>query len=236
MKSFPGEYSVVVQDLKSGQRWVLNPDQRYHPASTIKMPVTLYALEQYRTGKLGWQDLITYTKADYESPGGGAFETAPFGGKYPVENLVGRALSYSNNVAVNMLGRYLGWDNVRAFTRKIDGELYRAPDGTPQVTVLSELGWWRHLEQLSRTDPQNAEKILQPLRAVDYDGRIAAGLPKGVPFLHKFGSYDGNYHDSGWIMSEHPFLLIVLTHGASVDAADAAIARVTAGIYDVMSR
>lgn len=236
MRDFPGEYSVVVHDLLSGREWTVNPDRRYHPASTIKMPVTLYALEQYRAGRLGWQDGIVYTKADFESPGGGAFETSPFGGVYPVENLVGRALRYSNNVAVNMLGRHLGWDNIRAWTRTIGGELYRASDGMPQVTALSELGWWLHLERLSRIDPKTAELVLQPLREVAYDGRIAAGLPEGVQYLHKFGSYDGYYHDGGWIMGDKPFVLVVLTHGAREDEADAAITRITSAVYQVMEK
>lgn len=235
MTGFSGEYSVAVQDLKSGEHWVLNGDQWYHPASTIKMPVTLYALDRYRAGKLSWQQGITYTEADYESPGGGAFETAPFGGVYPVENLVNRALMYSNNVAVNMLGRYLGWGNIREWSRTIDGELARLDDGTPQVKVTSELGWWLHLNQVSQEDPKTAELILTPLRNVAYDGRIPAGLPKSVSYLHKFGSYDGYFHDGGIVYAERPYALVVLTHGASEGEADEAIAQLSAAVYQVMN-
>ena len=234
MEGFSGTYSVVVHDLTTGDEWFINPYLRYHPASTIKMPVTLYALEQYRAGKLGWQDLITYTEADFESPGGGAFETSPFGGRYPVENLVGRALRYSNNVAVNMLGRHLGWENIRTWSRSINGDLGREQDGSPVVTAMSELGWWLHLEKLSREDPKNAELLLQPLREVAYDGRIAAGLPEGVEYLHKFGSNEGNFHDGAWIMGEKPFMLIVMTQGGREDEADATIAQVAAEVYKVM--
>lgn len=234
MADFPGRYAVVVHELKTGKQWTLNESDRFHPASTIKMPVTLYALDQFRAGKLGWQDLITYTEADFESPGGGAFETSPFGGRYPVENLVTRALRYSNNVAVNMLGRHLGWENIRKWSQTIGGELYREEDASPSVTAMSELGWWLHLERLSRLDPKSADLVLQPLRQVAYDGRITAGLPEGVQHVHKFGSYAGYYHDGGWIMTENPFLLVVLTHGAPEDEADAAIARVAGEIYEVM--
>ncbi len=235
MSGFSGRYSVIVQDLSSGERFALNVNERYHPASTIKMPVTLFALEQFRAGKLDWQDGIVYTETDFESPGGGAFETAPFGGVYPVENLVGRALRYSNNVAVNMLGRHLGWENIRSWTRSIDGELYRLPDGTPEVTAKSELGWWLHLDRLAKEDPKRAELILQPLREVAYDGRIAAGLPDGVKYLHKFGSYDGNFHDAGIIYTERPYALVVMTGGATEEEADSAIAGLSAAIYRVMS-
>lgn len=236
MADFPGRYSVVVHDLTSGEQWKLNETDRYHPASTIKMPVTLYALDQFRAGNLRWHEVIQYTEADFESPGGGAFETTPFGGWWPVENLVGRALRYSNNVAVNMLGRHLGWENIRAWSRSIDGELYRLPDGMPEVTPMSELGWWLYLERVAREDPDSARLVLVPLSEVAFDGRITAGLPDGTPHLHKFGSFDGYFHDGGWIQGEHPFLLVIMTHGATVDEADEAIARVTAVIHAVMMK
>lgn len=236
MEGFSGRYSVAVQDLISGERWVYRGKDRYHPASTIKLPVTLYALAQYQAGRLGWQDLITYTEADFESPGGGAFETAPFGGRYPVENLVNRALIYSNNVAVNMLGRHLGWQNVRDWTRSIDGELYREPDGSPSVTVLSELGWWLHLHRLSAQEPETANLLLRPLREVAYMGRIAAGLPDGVPFVHKFGSYNGNNHDGALIFGDRPYALVILTGDGPEHEADRAIPLVTAAIHGVLSR
>lgn len=235
MADFSGTYSIAVQDLASGERWVLGGEIRYHPASTIKMPVTLYALSQFRAGDLRWSETIQYTEADFESPGGGAFETAPFGDWYPVENLVNRALMYSNNVAVNMLGRRLGWNNIRAWSRSIGGELYRRSDGAPEVTVLSELGWWLHLEQVSREDPDRAALILEPLAAVAYRGRISAGLPDGVRHLHKFGSYDGYYHDGALIFSDHPYAMVVLTHGGQEHEADEAIARTSAAIYRVMN-
>lgn len=234
MADFPGEYSVAVQDLKSGQRFTRNPDRRYHPASTIKMPVTLYTLEQYRAGKASWQDVIQYTPADFESPGGGAFETAAYYDWYPIENLVNRSLIYSNNVAVNMLGRHFGWANIEAWTRTIGGDLYRV-DGSPEITALSALGWWLHLYKLSQEDPESAELLLKPLGEVDYSGRITAGLPQGTAHLHKFGSYNGHYHDTAVIYGEQPYILVVLTHGAREDEADMAIARLSAAIFRVMT-
>lgn len=234
LADFSGEFSVVVQELQSGERFALNPDQRYHPASTIKMPVALYTLEQFRAGQIGWDDLVQYTPADFESPGGGAFETAPFGGLYPISNLVNRSLIYSNNVAVNMLGRHFGWPQIEAWTKTIGGDLDRE-NGSPRVTALSELGWWLHLYTLSQVDPKHAELLLDPLRQVAYDGRITGGLPPGTPHLHKFGSYNGNYHDGGIILIERPYILIVMTHGGEESEADEAIAVVSAAVYRVMT-
>jgi beta-lactamase class A len=154
-----------------------------------------------------------------------------------VENLVNRALMYSNNVAVNMLGRHLGWQNIRDWTKTIGGELYREEDASPSTSALNELGWWRYLYQVSLNDPQTAALVLDPLSKVAYDGRIAAGLPEGVRYVHKFGSYDGNYHDGGIVWAEgRPYALVIMTYGAEVDQADAYIATAAAAIHAVMSR
>ncbi|HLO01709.1 MAG TPA: serine hydrolase [Symbiobacteriaceae bacterium] len=233
---FPGAWSVAVADLTTGERWSVRGDQRYHPASTIKMPVTLYAMTQQKAGRLKWSDVIQYTEGDFESPGGGAFETSPFGEWYPVENLVNRSLIYSNNIAVNMLGRHLGWQNVRDWTRTIDGELFREEDASPSTSALSELGWWRYLYKVSLDDPKTAALVLGPLSKVEFDGRIAAGLPAGVRFVHKFGSLDGNYHDGGIVWAPgHPYALVIMTNGAEVDEADTYIPLVTKAIHTIMS-
>lgn len=233
---FPGNWSVAVMDLTAGNYWSVNGDRRYHPASTIKMPVTLYAMTQQKAGRLKWTDVIQYTEADFESPGGGAFETAPFGEWYPVENLVNRSLIYSNNVALNMLGRHLGWQNVRDWSKTIGGELYREEDSSPSTTALHELNWWRFLYQTNLDDPKTASLVLGPLSQVQYDGRIAAGLPTGLRFVHKFGSYDGNYHDGGIVWADGaPYALVIMTQGAEVDEADTYIPLVTTAIHKVMS-
>lgn len=236
LQGFPGTWSVAVMDLTTGNRWSLNGDVRYHPASTIKMPVTLYAMTQQKAGRLKWTDVIQYTEEDFESPGGGAFETAPFGDWYPVENLVNRALIYSNNVALNMLGRHLGWQNVRDWTKTIGGELYREADASPSTTALNELNWWRFLYQTSLDDPQTAALVLDPLSQVQYDGRIAAGLPSGVRFVHKFGMYDGNNHDGGIVWADgRPYALVIMTGDAEFDEADTYIPLATAAIHKVMT-
>jgi len=234
MADFPGEYSVALEDLSTGRRWLYNADRLYHPASTVKIPVALYALEQYRAGKIGWQDLIEYTEADFETPGEGFFAEAAFGELYPVGDLVNHALTHSNNVAVNMLGRHFGWGNIEVWTASIGAGLTHE-NRLPRASAQSVLEWWIHLHRLAEEDPVNAELLLAPLRAVPYRGRISAGLPQGVPHLHKFGSYNGNYHDSGIVYTDPPYALVVLTEGATLDEADAAIARLSAAVYQTLT-
>ncbi|MFS8640536.1 MAG: class A beta-lactamase-related serine hydrolase [Symbiobacteriaceae bacterium] len=234
MADFPGEYSIALEDLLTGQRWLHNADRLYHPASTVKVPVALYALEQYRAGKLDWQDVIPYTEADREPPLIGAFETAEFGDTFAIGDLVRWSLAYSDTAAVNMLGRRLGWGNIERWTESIGGRLTHE-NRLPRASALSVLHWWRHLHVLSYTDPERASLVVRPLMEATYRGRITAGLPDGVPHLHKYGTYENSYHDSGIVYAARPYILVVLTEGAPLQEADAAIARLSAEIYRVMT-
>lgn len=222
---------MVVIDLKSGQRWERNANDRFHPASTLKVPVALYALSQYTAGRLDWQQPMTYTEADYESPGGD-LEDATVGTKYPVSTLIYQALAHSNNIALNILGRELGWQNIRDYAHAIGGDLEREDDGTPQATAASAAAWWRYLLDLKDKHPDQANLLLGPLAEADYNGRIAAGVPNGVSFLHKYGTYDGSYHDTGVVMGKKPFIIAVYTDGMTIDGADAAIADATRITYN----
>lgn len=231
---FSGTWAVAVTDLQTGKQWEVGGDERFHPASTIKLPVTLYAMTEKKAGRLHWDDVIQYTEADFESPGGGAFEEAPFGDWYPVENLVNRALMYSNNVAVNMIGRHLGWQAIRDWTKTIGGELYREEDASPSTTALAELAWWRYLYKVSQDDPTTAAVVLDPLRQVAYDGRIGAGLPSGVKYVHKFGSMEPYFHDGGIVWAKRPYALVIMTRDGTEEEADLYISQATAAIHTYM--
>ncbi|WP_374712891.1 serine hydrolase [Symbiobacterium terraclitae] len=233
MAGFSGEYSVALEDLSTGQRWLYNADRLYHPASTLKVAVALYALEQYRSGTIGWQDLVEYTEDDFEDPAG-LFAEAEFGASYPVGDLVDQSLKHSSNIAVNMLGRRLGWGNIERWTASIGGPLTHE-NRLPRASALSVLQWWHHLDRLAHEDPAYAELLLEPLRDATYRERITAGLPADVPHLHKYGSYDGNYHDSGIVYADTPYALVVLTEGAPVSEADRAIARLSTAVYQAMT-
>ena len=124
--------------------------------------------------------------------------------------------------------------SIELWTETIGGRL-RHENRLPLASARSVLAWWRHLHRLSLEAPEQATRVVRPLMEAPYRDRITAGLPEGVPHLHKFGSYKGNYHDSGIIYTTRPYILVVLTAGAPLEEADAAIARVYAEIYRVMA-
>lgn len=237
LAAYGDRYSIVLVDLATGRRWSHNADTAYHPASLVKLPVCLYAEHLVASGELTWDTPFTYTEADVDTHGGPLAEL-PFGSEVPLAQLVDESLRHSNNVAVNILGRSLGWENVRRFAATVAGAFQPGPEATPDAVA----GWWLYLWELEQQDPERARHLLQPLAEAPYHGRLSAGTPDGVAVVHKYGSYLGFEHDAGIVRGERPYLLVVMTgqdvaageeRAAAIDA-DVAIARAASAAWEYM--
>jgi len=229
---YQGRMSVVAVDLKSGARYEFRPHDRYYPASTFKLPVTLCVLEAIQRGELTWETAVEFTRADDDTVGQGGFATTKYGTWWPVRNLVDRSLISSNNVAVKMLARTLTWDGLKRCTEAMGGMVTRTEDGSTPVTAGDEAAWWMRLWTVQQERPAAAENLLRPLRQVPYWGRIQAGTPHPELVTHKFGTYPPYEHDGAIVWGKQPYILVVLTHGGSHDAADGAIAQVATAAWN----
>jgi beta-lactamase class A len=210
---FPGRISVVAVDLESGARYEFRPHDRYLPASTFKLPVTLCIVQAIDRGELSWDSLVTFTPEDDDTVGQGGFATAPYGGQYTVRNLLDRSIISSNNVAVKMLARTLTWDGLARCTEALGGMVTRTDEGSTPVTAPDEAAWWLALWRMHQSQPALAENLLVPLRQVPYRGRIQAGTPRPDLVTHKFGTYPPYENDGAIIWAERPYILVVMTYG-----------------------
>lgn len=228
---FPGRMSVVAVDLTSGARYEFRPNDRYYPASTFKLPVTLCTVAAIQRGELSWESLVTFTKADDDVVGQGGFAEAEYGSKWPVRNLVERSLIHSNNVAVKMLARTLTWDGLAACTEAIGGKVTRTEEGSTPVSAADEAAWWLHLWQMYQQEPKLAENLLSPLRQVPYRGRIQAGTPRPDLVTHKFGTYPPYEHDGAIVWGDRPYILVMLSYGGDHVGVDSDFETVAAAAW-----
>ncbi|HYF94192.1 MAG TPA: serine hydrolase [Symbiobacteriaceae bacterium] len=232
---FGGRLSVVAVDLIGGARYEFRPNDRYYPASTFKLPVTLCTVQAIERGELTWETPVTFTKEDDDTVGQGGFATVAYGTKWSVRNLVDRSLISSNNVAVKMLARTLTWDGLAKCTAGMGGMVTRTEAGSTPVTARDEAAWWQTLWNIKQQQPSTAENLLRPLRQVPYLGRIVAGTPRSDLVTHKFGTYPPYEHDGAIVWGERPYILVVLTYGADHAAADRTIEQIARAAWDATS-
>ncbi len=65
-----------------------------------------------------------------------------------------------------------------------------------------------------------------------YEDRIALGIPIGVKLIHKVGTDTNIWNDSGIVMSQKPFILVILNEGIKREEAEKMVPALTKIVWD----
>ncbi len=103
-------------------------------------------------------DRVAYQKAlDYETGAGALQYTAEDGNTFSLRCLATVAITISDNVAHNMLVRYLGYNNVMNFIKSIGGADTVEPYGS-ETTTARDLGvFMEAVNQFAKQNPAQGE-------------------------------------------------------------------------------
>jgi hypothetical protein len=112
------------------------------------------------------------------------------------------------------------------------------------MTVNEYASFFRILFNASYLTREYSEKALKYLSEVDFPYGIVAGTPPGIPSALKFGERTlGNsgeikqLHDCGIVYYPgHPYLLCVMTRGASFEFLDDTIREIARAAFEEMDR
>jgi beta-lactamase class A len=214
--TLPGTYSIYFKDLASGQVLGINENAPIPDASCIKVPVVLYLYEQVAAGKLSWRDRVAYQLAvDYESGAGALQLTAEDGNTFSLRCLATIAITISDNIAHNMLVRYLGADNVMAFIRNIGGADTTRPYGSATTTAKDLGAFMEAVYHFAKQNPAQGRRLISDLGNTVFHVGLPGELPPDLLVAHKEGSISGVVNDMGIVFTDHPYVLTVMSQGSS---------------------
>lgn len=232
-----GTIAVVAWDLGSGDTLMLAPDQRFHAASTMKLPVLIELARRIDAGELGWDDSLPVKNQFGSIVDGSPFTLDPaddsdstvyrlIGSRAGVRYLAERMIERSSNLATNILierldparvnrtAHALGADSIEVRRGVEDGKAYER--GWNNTTTARDLA--RLLEAIvsgRAASPAGSEEMLRILGAQEFNDGIPAGLPPGIRVAHKTGEITQIAHDAGIVFPPRgaPVILVVLTRG-----------------------
>jgi len=84
----------------------------------------------------------------------------------------------------------------------------------------------------------SSDRMIDILKAQEFNEKIPAGLPPGTPVAHKTGDITGIHHDAAIVFppGEKPYVLVVLTAGFQDEKeADRAIAEISRAVWEKRS-
>ena len=248
--------AVAYFDLGTGAEILINADESFHAASTMKIPVMMEVFRQDRKGKLSLNDYIPIKNDFISIADGTRFSISAesdseqtlynrIGQTEVVIELVRHMVDESSNLATNLLiervtapsvmeyMREIGARNIRVLRGVEDGKAYGL--GMNNTTTARDL--MIILRQIARKQAVSAKasnEMVKILLDQKFNDGIPAGLPKEVKVAHKTGSITKINHDAAIVYPPKlkPYVLVVLTRGIEDEKrANKLIADISRAVY-----
>jgi beta-lactamase class A len=231
--------AVAFYDLETREQILIAPDESFHAASTMKVPVMMEVFRQARALKFSLDDRIPI-KNDFVSIVDGSHyslspESDSEGGLYKrvgqtetIRRLLELMIDVSSNLATNLLIERVTAARVMEFMREIGAQnisvLRGVEDGKAFQKGLNNTATARDLMTILRriaehraVSPAASKEMIQVMLRQKFNEGIPAGLPAGVRIAHKTGSITRVNHDAAIVYppGRKPYVLVVLTRGLS---------------------
>lgn len=256
-----GTFAVAFKNLQSGETLLINEHEKFHAASTMKVPVMVEVFKQAEAGKLSLDDSLEL-KNEFRS----IVDSSPFslnseddseqklylnlGSKRTLRALVYDMIIVSSNLATNLIMELVDAKKVTASMRDIganDMEVLRGVEDTKAFekgmnNVTSAFDLMIVFEKLAKRELVSAKasgEMVDILLDQKFNEMIPAQLPKGVKVAHKTGNVSGVRHDAGIVMLPNgdQYVLVLLSKNLKDEEAGIkAMAAVSKLLYDYVVR
>jgi beta-lactamase class A len=208
-------------------------DELHYSASTMKLPVAIAMMRKVETGELSLDQPVRVHNDFASAAPGERFgvrreeDDAPatwdhLGEQVPLRWLASEMISWSSNLATNLVLELAGVDETQAalaprgasaIRRGIDDTPAREAGISNELTAADLAAALVAVGNDTAASPVSCGYLRDLLAANHWNGQIPAGLPDGVRVEHKNGWDTGIRHDAGIVRPDDadPFVLVVLT-------------------------
>ncbi|MDP4183250.1 MAG: serine hydrolase, partial [Bacillota bacterium] len=231
LKTIDGHYGVYYYNLSTKESFGINQDEEFTAASTIKVPINLYLYQRIKDGYVNPQGVLSYTQDDYEA-GTGIIQNESFGKKYTVQQLSKLSITYSDNIATNMLLRFIGLKNVKDYMKQLGGNII---DYDNNVTSPRDLGiYMKSVYEFSNKNGELGAELMDNFLNTKFNDRIPELLPKDIRVAHKIGTQVNVINDVGIVYTDKPYILAIMSKDVDEDEAPDDLARLSKKIFDLL--
>ena len=252
-------YAVALHDYETGFRLAIDPDRRFHAASTIKVAILLAVCRAIDEGRIRPDDTLHVRNRFLSAVDQSPFRIDAESDGYPqLHRLIGRTAKLSDlmewmivsssNLATNLLLDYLTVEYALKVLRDAgvsDVALRRGVDDTKaheknlnnETTAQGLLDLFAVLrgDFLSKACRDLAINILLQQR---FNSMVPAPLPTHASVAHKTGEISTACHDAGivYLPEREPYIIVVLTEVApESNGRREAIAKISAAVFECLT-
>lgn len=251
--------SVAVHDFETGEEILINPDEAYHPASTIKVHVMMEVFRQAEQGQLLLEDRLPIINSFTSIADGSQFSLdvnddaeqtlyPRIGETEKILELTRLMIVRSSNLATNILLEKVGAEGVSNFIRALGIEGVKFIRGIEDNAAFrlgmnnstTARGLTQTMELIAEkkvVSEQASETMIKILLGQEFNESIPALLPNPVKVAHKTGWTGNVFHDAGIVYAENraPYAISIMTRGFAEDKAaeaHACMAKISQLVYE----
>jgi beta-lactamase class A len=248
------DVAVYFKTLDGKAEWSVRPDNVFHAASTMKIPVLIELFHQVQQGKVKLDDKIVLKNEFHSIADGSPYKlSAADDSEADVYNGEGQArtlgelcelmITVSSNFATNLIIEKLGVENIRATVHALGADgvvvLRGVEDGKAFEKGLNNTATARGLAillqaiaQEKAVDAASSQEMIAILKRQKFNEGIPAGLPLGISVAHKTGEITKIHHDAAIVFAKRAYVLVILVRGlADTKQSAALLADISRQIY-----
>lgn len=229
--------SVYFRDLENGPLFGFKMDEKFSPASLLKVPLMMATLKEAEADPGLLNRRVRNDQGKLATPDFNSQVLTP-GAEYTVDALLRAMIAASSNDAAVMLRTVISAEALDAVFRDFGMIIPEVRALDDSMTVREYATFFRILYNASYLDKAMSQKGLEYLSAAEYRRGLAAGLPPGIVAAHKFGErsfIDSNVkqlHDCGIVYHPAtPYVLCVMSRGDDFDKLASVIKDISALTY-----
>jgi beta-lactamase class A len=253
-RNLDGVLGVAIEDLTTGQRFLLHGDSIFPQASSIKIAVLAELYHQAQlsaqgeSGKAKLTDLYTVRAADLVQDSDIMGGLTPGITQITTRDLATMMVAVSDNSATNVLIDRLGMENVNALLdslglhntklRRKMMDVKAAAEGRENNSTPQDM--LTLLEEIYREKVLNKEVTADffKMLSTHKDSFIPRDLPDGLQIANKPGELEAVRNDSGIVfLKNRPYIICVMTtYLVRERDGEEAITKISAAAYRLFDR
>ena len=231
-----GDVAIVLYDLETKETLIeINGSEKFHAASTMKVPVMIEVFKQVAQGKFNLNDSILVKnefksivdgskyKMDISDDGGEELYKM-VGKKVTIYKLLYDMITVSSNLATNILIEMVDAKKVTQSMRNLGANKIEVLRGVEDqkaydkglsnsITANDLVQIFKGFEMKTAGSKSDCKAMLSILKDQKYNDLIPKYFPKEIEVAHKTGSITGVHHDAGiiYLPNGKSYILVILS-------------------------
>ena len=258
--SIKGDVAIAFLSLSDlNDTLYINVDEKFHAASTMKVPVMIELFKQKEVGKINLNDSILLVN-EFKSIVDGSLYSMDISDdsddviynkinmKVALKDLMYSMITVSSNLATNVLIELVGAKNVTTTMRDLGAkkiEVLRGVEdqkaydlGLSNSTTAKDLLIIMRAIAINEAGTEaDCKTMLDILKSQQFNDIIPYNLPKNVTVAHKTGSITGVHHDAGivFLPDRRSYVLVLLSKNLEdFEIGTQQLAGISKSIYEYM--